>query len=123
MDNMSNCKNCGNEITWKTPYVKGDGPLNVDGSPHKCQKSSQPRQDYVKETVETNWPTLKVLDKRPDMVQLQEGSIVFTALAVENVLARVPEINKNGNLFGQMVNAEKTHLINLALVKAIKERK
>jgi hypothetical protein len=35
---MSNCKNCGNEIKWKEPYTKGDGPLNLDGSSHFCQK-------------------------------------------------------------------------------------
>jgi hypothetical protein len=35
---MSNCKNCGNEIKWKEPYTKGDGPLNLDGSSHFCKK-------------------------------------------------------------------------------------
>ena len=38
---MSNCKNCNQEIKWKEPYVKGDGPLNLDGSFHKCQKKPQ----------------------------------------------------------------------------------
>ena len=38
---MSNCKNCNQEIKWKEPYTKGDGPLNLDGSQHKCQKKPQ----------------------------------------------------------------------------------
>jgi hypothetical protein len=38
---MSNCKNCGNQITWGDSYVKGDKPKNVDGSTHYCQKSKE----------------------------------------------------------------------------------
>ena len=34
---MSNCKNCGNQITWGDSYVKGDKPKNLDGSTHYCK--------------------------------------------------------------------------------------
>ena len=30
-------KGCGNQIMWREPYVKGDRPLNLDGTPHTCQ--------------------------------------------------------------------------------------
>jgi hypothetical protein len=121
---MGICKNCNGEITWPQPYVKGNPPNNPDGTPHRCKKSDQPVKGdiYPGKQIEVTWPTIDIDDKRPDMVELQEGSKGFTALAYENVLERVKDIDTNGSLFGTMVNAEKTHLINLALIKAIKSK-
>lgn len=33
-----NCNRCNAEIKWPEPYVKGNLPLNLDGTQHKCQK-------------------------------------------------------------------------------------
>ena len=34
------CNQCQSEIRWKSPYVKGDRPLNLDDSVHSCAKPS-----------------------------------------------------------------------------------
>jgi len=121
---MGICNNCNAEIVWPQPYVKGNPPNNPDGTAHRCKKSDSPvpNDKYPGKPTVVKWPTLNTEDKRPDMIELQEGSKVFTALAYENVLERVPDADTNGSLFGTMVNAEKTHLINLAKVRAIKQK-
>ena len=114
---MGNCKNCGQEIIWKTPYVKGDGPLNQDGSPHRCKK--QEKSPNAPEKVE--WYKITDEEKTSDMKQLVLGLKLMQGLAYEYVKELHPDMPENTNTFGQIVNANISHLINLAKVKAIKE--
>ena len=32
------CKTCGNTLAWKKPYVKGEPPVNTDGTSHRCEQ-------------------------------------------------------------------------------------
>jgi len=38
------CNSCGGDITWKSPYTKGDRTLNLDNSVHSCKKPDTPDQ-------------------------------------------------------------------------------
>ncbi len=40
-EKVPTCKYCGQEIKWSKPYVQGQGPLNLDGSPHNCRGGSR----------------------------------------------------------------------------------
>jgi len=33
------CRRCKQDLIWKQPYKKGDLPVNVNGSTHKCRDS------------------------------------------------------------------------------------
>ncbi len=34
------CKTCGNTLAWKKPYVKGEPPVNTNGTPHRCAQGT-----------------------------------------------------------------------------------
>ena len=36
---MPQCKRCSTTLKWKKPYTKGDRPVNLNGTPHSCDKS------------------------------------------------------------------------------------
>ena len=43
------CKTCGTLLAWKKPYVKGEPPVNTDGTPHRCaQGTAHPTESTVK---------------------------------------------------------------------------
>jgi len=42
---MKTCNNCDKEIKWPEPYVKGNLPLNLDGSEHRCKSEAPEKQD------------------------------------------------------------------------------
>jgi len=59
---MKSCNNCGNEIKWPEPYNKGDLPLNLDGSEHRCKgKATDPAQQ--KEPRQESLAGLEDLEK------------------------------------------------------------
>ena len=76
----------------------------------------------VQETV-VNWTVLPEEDVSADMKQLMSGLDMMRALAYQNAKELHPDMSVNSNTFGQIVNANMTHLIQLAKVKAIKEIK
>ena len=121
---MGNCKNCGNDIIWKTPYVKGDGPLNPDSSPHRCKKQSDHQERSPNQTLFDNvkWSRVPEDEKTDDMRELVMGLKVMRNLAYEDAKDIHPDMPENSNTFGQIVNAGISHLINLAKVKAMKAR-
>ena len=47
----SKCKQCNSEIKWKSPYVKGDRPLNEDGSVHTCKKPDTPSTGITQNAI------------------------------------------------------------------------
>ena len=117
---MSNCNRCQGVITWPQPFVKGNKPLNTDGTPHICNAKkeivNQPLFDNV------NWSVIPADDKTDDMVELVMGLKAMRALAYEDARDVHPDMPENSNTFGQIVNAGISHLINLAKVKAMKAR-
>ena len=118
---MGNCKNCGKEITWKTPYTKGDGPLNLDQTPHRCKKEQPSQNQSLFDNVK--WSTVPEDEKTEDMRELVMGLKVMRNLAYEDAKDMHPDMPENSNTFGQIVNAGVSHLINLAKVKALKVSK
>lgn len=118
---MGNCKNCQAEITWKTPYVKGDGPLNPDNTPHRCQKKTY-SQGIPNQSLFDNvkWEALPMEDWTEDMKELVMGLKTMRSLAYKDAKDVHPDMPENSNTFGQIVNAGISHLINLAKVKALK---
>ena len=119
---MSNCNRCQAEITWPVPFVKGNKPLNPDGSPHFCkgekrEERSPNQPDMVK------WERVSEDDKTEDMKELVLGLKTMRALAYEDAKDVHPDMAENSNTFGTIVNANITHLVNLAKIKAMKIKK
>ena len=70
-----------------------------------------------------NWNPISEDDKSDDMRELVLGLKTMRSLAYGDAKDMHPDMNENSNTFGQIVNAGITHLIELAKVKAIKEKK
>ena len=118
---MSNCNRCQAEITWPQPFVKGNKPLNKDGSQHTCKPKEErsPNQSLF-DTVK--WDIVPEEEKTEDMKELVLGLKIMRRLAYEDAKGIHPDMPENSNTFGQIVNAGISHLINLAKVKAMKTR-
>lgn len=123
MKSMSNCKNCQMAITWKTPYTKGDGPLNLDLTPHKCTKKTFSVSQNQSIFDNVKWEALPQEEWTEDMKELVLGLKAMRALAYKDAKDVHPDMPENSNTFGQIVNAGISHLINLAKVKAIRGKK
>jgi hypothetical protein len=74
-------------------------------------------------TAKVNWNPMSEDDKSDDMKELVIGLKTMRSLAYGDAKDIHPELDENSNTFGQIVNAGITHLIELAKVKAIKEKK
>lgn len=111
-----NCNRCQAEITWKTPYVKGDTPLNPDMTKHICKTVAQQITNF--ESVK--WEILAKEEFTADMEELMLGLKTMRSLAYQDAKDVHPDMSENSNTFGQIVNAGISHLINLAKVKALR---
>ena len=121
MKYMSNCNRCQAVINWPVPFVKGNKPLNPDGTPHFC-KTGQTEQRSINEPERVNWESIPKDEQTEDMRELVLGLKAMRSLAYENTKELHPDMAENTNTFGQIVNANISHLINLAKVKAMKAR-
>ena len=119
---MSNCNRCQAEITWPQPFVKGNKPLNPNGSIHVCQKPNEERSPNQSLFDTVKWDKISEEDKTEDMKELVMGLKTMRMLAYEDAKDIHPDMPENNNTFGQIVNAGISHLINLAKVKAMKTR-
>ena len=117
---MGNCNRCQAEITWPQPFVKGNKPLNPDGTQHSCKTEKKETQSQIFDTVK--WDKLPEDEKTPDMLELVIGLKTMRALAYQDAKDVHPDMPENSNTFGQIVNAGISHMINLAKVKALKTR-
>ena len=113
---------CGEGFEGKPTWKNSDGKshYNKDGT---CRNGTPVETSAPAQTTTTkvNWPTLE--EKSGDMEELVLGLKSMRALAFEDAKETHPDLDDNGNIFGQIVNAGITHLIQLAKVKAIKEVK
>ena len=121
---MTKCNRCQQEIVWSEKYdanaTKRSPPNNKDGTPHRCATgTTNPLESHQSESNRTLWSTLN--NKTPDMKNLQDGSSMMRALAYESVKIDHPDMDDQSGVFGTIVNAEKGHLIQLALIKALKD--
>lgn len=118
---MSNCNRCQAEITWPQPFVKGNKPLNPDGSAHFCktqEKITEYKSPNQPDTVK--WDKIPEDEKTSDMLELVIGLKTMRALAYQDTKDVHPDMAEDSNTFGTIVNANVTHLINLAKIKAMK---
>ena len=113
-----NCNRCQAEITWKTPYTKGDTPLNPDMTKHICQKATT--QQITTNLESVKWEILAKEEFTADMEELMLGLKTMRSLAYQDAKDVHPDMAENSNVFGQIVNAGISHLINLAKVKALR---
>ena len=128
------CFKCGVPISCNEKTYNGMVSLQwqgIDGKAHYkkigdefvCGGSNQQSTpSAVQETV-VNWTVLPEEDVSADMKQLMSGLDMMRALAYQNAKELHPDMSVNSNTFGQIVNANIGHLIQLAKVKAIKELK
>ena len=124
-----NCYRCNGLITCGEGYEKKPTWKNSDGKSHYNKDGTCRNGIGVVETssvlppatTKINWP--KIEEKSDDMKQLVMGLESMIFLAWENTKKTHPDLDENSNIFGQIVNAKTTHLIQLAKVKAIKEVK
>lgn len=119
---MSKCNRCEAEITWPQPFVKGNKPLNIDGSAHFCKTQEKiDRSPNQPDTVK--WDKITDDEKTSDMLELVVGLKTMRALAYQDTKDVHPDMAEDSNTFGTIVNANVTHLINLAKIKAMKRGK
>ena len=115
------CNKCGQQIGWRQEGDKWT-PLNADGSDHKSTCSGKPTSDEVQFKVQETKVIWGKIDKpTQDQEILSEGLRQIRLLAYEFTKENHPELSDNSNLFGTIVNANITHLIGLAQIKATKE--
>ena len=120
---MGNCNRCQSEITWSQPFVKGNKPLNPDGSVHFCKTEKKEERSPNQSLFDTvKWDKISEDEKTSDMLELVIGLKTMRALAYQDAKDVHPDMPENSNTFGQIVNAGISHLINLAKVKAMKTR-
>ena len=120
---MGNCNRCQAEITWPQPFVKGNKPLNPNGTPHFCEQKKEEYKSPNQSLFDTvKWDKIPEDEKTSDMLELVIGLKTMRALAYQDVKDVHPDMPENSNTFGQIVNAGISHLINLAKVKAMKTR-
>ena len=120
---MSNCNRCQAEITWPQPFVKGNKPLNLNGSAHFCKTEKNEGRSPNQSLFDTvKWDVVPDEEKTEDMKELVLGLKIMRKLAYEDAKDIHPDMPENSNTFGQIVNAGISHLINLAKVKAMKMR-
>jgi hypothetical protein len=133
------CWKCGTAITYNEKEYNGTITLQwqgVDNSAHYkkvgdefvCKTTFNPQastptiaQQLTDNTV--NWIPISDDDKSEDMRELVIGLKTMRSLAYGDAKDMHPDMNEHSNTFGQIVNAGIGHLIELAKVKAIKEKK
>jgi hypothetical protein len=135
------CWKCGQQMVCvKTGNYQGEDKFqwqNLDGSGHykkigagdkdfACSTGSKFNPPSVAQQLTThkvNWLVIEEEEQSEDMKQLLAGLKGMRALAYQDAKELHPDMDDNSNVFGQIVNAGITHLIQLAKVKAIKEIK
>ena len=132
--NNGPCFKCGVNIFCNEVEYKGTKKLQWQGEDGKAHYSfdvttnitsckSKVSEIYHAPTVqpEANIVWEKLYDKSDDQQLLLDALREFRSLAYEFTKEGHPELLENTNLFGQIVNANITHLIGLAHIIAIKE--
>ena len=140
-----NCQKCGCPINWdKTidkTFTKKDGSQGQgwwredlskeEHTKERCEgftKSNEwkktPGSGLPKQTTQptekTVWPSAPA-QYSPDQQNLMDAEEIYCKMAYDIVKTMHPSLDENSNLFGQMVNAKESHLVQLAKIKAIRD--
>jgi len=135
--NSCKCFKCGNPIFCRGKEYQGKtNPQwqNNDGKSHYdkdggCKVVSGGTATVANTTYTSNvQPETKVVwgkldEPSADQLLLVSGLREVRSLAYDFTKEGHPELSENTNLFGQIVNANISHLLTLALIKATKESK
>ena len=134
------CWKCGTVMTYNEKEYNGQIQLqwqNADGSAHykkigpgdkdfACSSGTKFNTPSVAQQLTMNkvsWTVISEEEQSEDMKQLLAGLKGMRALAYQDAKELHPDMDENSNVFGQIVNAGITHLIQLAKVKAKKKIK
>lgn len=122
------CKHCGK--SWKVGeqinYSKDPKAVCIDSGCFEKQKGlilkaaqagAEARAEHL---TKVNWPTAPA-QYTPDQQNLMDAEEIYCKMAYDIVKTMHPTLDENSNLFGQMVNAKESHLVQLAKIKAIRE--
>jgi len=140
LDKMAKCPSCKASIICRDK-ITNSGPVlqwqNQNGQSHYlppkddpdnpgnkifggCRPAGEQNQSTTPQTAgKTIWDIIDT--KSSDMIELQTGSNVMRALAYENTKNSYPDMDDQSQIFGTIVNAEKGHLIQMRLIKQIKD--
>ena len=128
--NSGQCFKCNGNIYCREKEYNGTVSLqwqNQEGEAHynkdggcKSQSSSEP-QSIAQKVQETKVVWEKLEKPTEDQQQLVAGLREVRSLAYDFTKEGHPELSENTNLFGQIVNANISHLLALAQIKATKE--
>lgn len=58
---MAKCKYCDIPLKWKTPYKKGDRPVELNGETHNCSNFSGGKNNYSKKD---KWTSMKAVESQ-----------------------------------------------------------
>ena len=140
---IEKCPSCKNTVYCRTKEASGNYPAKLqwqdeDGKAHysfdfatkettckggKAVESSVTYKQPQAQIIESvKWEILQKEDYTPDMQELVLGLKTMRSLAYQDAKDVHPDMAENSNVFGTIVNANITHLINLAKVKAMKTR-
>jgi hypothetical protein len=95
---------------------------------HKCsekyvldaiEKIKGGKQTTISQSIKTVWSDAELDEKGEELL---EGLKAFKNVAYRLAKEEHPELDDQTNLFGQIVNANTSHLVQLALIKAIKTK-
>lgn len=124
------CQNgCGTLLTWDA--LKAPPPNSTRAKEnkigwwiesltkrdHSCPKYKKTQE--TQQTIKTVWANAELDEKGEEIL---EGLKAFKNIAYHLAKEEHPEMSDQDNLFGQIVNANTTHLVQLALIKAIKTK-
>ena len=142
-----NCQKCNCPINWdKTidkTFTKKDGSQGQgwwredlskeEHTKERCQQMANSNEWRVRQTgytlskdqheppaQKTIWPTAPA-QYTPDQQNLMDAEEIYCKMAYDIVKTMHPTLDENSNLFGQMVNAKESHLVQLAKIKAIRD--
>ena len=118
-----NEKEYNGTVTLQWQGANGKAHYKKVGDEFVCGGGFTSTPSSVAQETLVNWTVLPEEDVSADMKQLMSGLDMMRALAYQNAKELHPDMSVNSNTFGQIVNANMTHLIQLAKVKAIKELK
>ena len=129
--NSGKCFKCNNPIYCREKEYNGQVSLqwqNQEGGAHynkdgTCKDQLNPGapQSIAQKVTETKVVWEKLEEPSEDQKQLVAGLREVRSLAYDFTKEGHPELSENTNLFGQIVNANISHLLALAQIKATKE--
>lgn len=126
--NSGKCFRCNKPIYCKEGYQGNPTWKNSDGTAHynkegECANPNEMRTTGDGGASETKVVWEKINEISEDQNQLVQGLRELRALAYDFTKETHPELSENTQLFGQINNANMTHLLSLMQIKATKESK